>query len=266
MHLAHIGTTLLHWLSIPFKSRRWTAAITLFLCISLWGCSNSVQAGGPVDAKFKDQVLQVIRENPQVILDSVRDYQKKQQQTREQGQQSFLQSLKTNPTSIIGQSPVRGAKNGKTLLVEFSDFQCPYCAKAHDTLKQMLARFPDRVTLVYKHFPLTSIHPQALPAAKAAWAAGQQGKFWEYHDALFDKQDQLGEDLFKQTAQALKLDAAKFDRDRNSNEATKAVEQDTKLGEEIGVDGTPFFVVSGEKFSGPVQLPDLEALLAQSNG
>jgi protein-disulfide isomerase len=246
----------------------WRRSLTIFVmiaCLSLWGCTDALKGGtGQPDSKFKEQVLQVIRENPEVILESVREYQKKQQQSQDGARTSFLQALKTKPAEVVAQSPVKGAKDGKTVLVEFSDFQCPYCAKADESLKQLLSKFPNRLTLVYKHFPLTSIHPEALPAAKAAWAAGQQGKFWEYHDALFAQQERLSDSLYKEIAGSLKLDLKKFESDRTSQAATDAINQDLKLGEQIGVEGTPFFMLAGEKFSGNVQLPELEALLAQA--
>jgi protein-disulfide isomerase len=245
--------------------RKWVGAIAIVLCVFLWSCSNPVQAVDKIDPKFKEQVLQVIRENPEVILDSVRDYQKKQQKAAEDNRQAFLQTLKTKPNEVIGLSPLKGAKNSKVLLIEFSDFQCPYCAKAHETLNQLLPKYSTKLALVYKYLPLTSIHPEAMPSAKAAWAAGQQGKFWEYHDALFTNQDQLGEDLYKSIAQSLKLNMQKFESDRASNAAESAIDQDVKMAEKIGVDGTPFFLVSGAKFVGPIQLQDLDGFLAQGN-
>lgn len=247
--------------------KNWRRSLTVFVvisCLSLWGCADVLKSSnGQPDAKFKEQVLQVIRENPEVILESVRDHQKKQQQSQDGARNSFLQALKTRPAEIVAQSPVKGARDGKTVLIEFSDFQCPYCAKAGESLKQLLEKFPNRLTLVYKHFPLTSIHAEALPAAKAAWAAGQQGKFWDYHDALFAQQDKLSDSFYKEVADTLKLDTKKFESDRISQAASDAVNQDLKLGEQIGVDGTPFLMLAGEKFSGNVQLADLEALLSQ---
>ena len=237
------------------------AAVLLGFGLGSW--LSPLQAGNVVDPKLREQVLQILRENPEVILDSVKSYQRRQQEQQEKARQSFLQDMKTNPRKVIGQSPTRGAKDAKVVLVEFSDFQCPYCAKAEETLKQFMAKHQDKVTLVYKHLPLTQIHPNALPAAKAAWAAGQQGKFWEFHSALFAQQPQLGEPLYQEIAKTLKLDLPKFDRDRASDAATQAIEQDTKMATQLGVDGTPFFVMNGQAFSGGVQLADLEATLAQ---
>ncbi|MEB3337245.1 MAG: thioredoxin domain-containing protein, partial [Leptolyngbyaceae bacterium] len=180
-----------------------------------------------------------------------------------QSRQSLLQQMKTNPKQIIGQSPTLGSAAQKIVLVEFSDFQCPFCARASGILKEFMTRHGDEVTLTYKHLPLVSIHPEAMPAAKASWAAAQQGKFWEYHDALFAQQEQLGEALYLATAQALKLNLDKFNRDRKSEAANAAIQQDLAIAEKLGIEGTPFFIMNGETFSGAVPLSELEKILAK---
>ena len=114
-----------------------------------------------------------------------------------------------------------------------------------------------------KHFPLKEIHQQAEPAALAAWAAFQQGKFWEYHDALFEQQGKLGEEFYLELANTLKLDVDRFNRDRKSEEAKAAIKKDFELGKSLGVRGTPSFVVNGVFFSGVPEIKDLESLVAQ---
>lgn len=231
----------------------------LLVSLILFSCSAPVQADSKIDPNFEAQVLQVIRKNPQAILDSVQAYQRAQQDEQRKAQQSFIQELRENPKAAIGQSPTKG--NGKAILVEFSDFQCPYCQAAAGTVRQFVTKRGDRVTLVYKHLPLTSIHAQALPAAQAAWAAGQQGKFWEFHDALFEQQKQLGEPLYSSLAKSLGLDMTRFNRDRTSKAAEAAVNQDVQLAEKLGINGTPFFVMNGQVFSGDVELAALEQAL-----
>lgn len=238
--------------------------IWVVLSLALFSCSMPVSADSNVDPKFEQQVLQVIRKNPQVILDAVRSYQQSQEKSQQQAQQSFVRELQQNPQAVIGHSPTKGAKQGKVVLVEFSDFQCPYCSAASATLRQFMAKRQDQVTLVYKHLPLTSIHPQALPAAKAAWAAGQQGKFWEFHDALFSQQKQLSDGFYQDTAKKLGLDLAKFDRDRASQAAEAAIQQDVQVAEKLGINGTPFFVMNGVTLSGAVELSELEAALSKA--
>lgn len=237
----------------------------LLLSWVLLGCVTPVQADN-ISPQLEEQVLQIIRKHPEIIIESVQAYQKQRQEQQQQAQQAFVQSMKTNPRTIVGQSPTTGAKAGKVVLVEFSDFQCPYCAAAHDTLKQFMVKHQDEVMLVYKHFPLMTIHDQAMPAAKAAWSAGQQGKFWEYHDALFTNQKRLGEPLYQETAKALGLDLKRFDRDRASKAAEAAINQDILLAEKLGVEGTPFFVMNGAVLSGSVNSSELEAALAKVKG
>ncbi|GAB4186118.1 MAG: thioredoxin domain-containing protein [Coleofasciculaceae cyanobacterium] len=208
-----------------------------------------------------EQVLQIVRNHPEVLVESLQAYQQQQQAQLQQIRQAFLQALETNPNVVVRESPTTGATDLKVVLVEFSDFQCPYCAEAHKIIKQFMTKHQDEVTLVYKHFPLSSIHPEAMPAAKAAWAAFQQGKFWEYQDALFSQQDKLGEQLYLATAKSLNLDLEKFNSDRAN--ADGAIEEDMRLAETLGLTGTPFLVLNGEAFSGGVQLSDLEKALAR---
>ncbi len=239
----------------------------LLLSLALLSGSAPAQADSinpPATSSLEQQVLQIIRKHPEVILESVQNYQQQQQQQQQQRQQSFIQELKQNPKSIIAQSPTKGATLGKTVLVEFSDFQCPYCAAASGTVKQFVDQHKDQVTLVYKHFPLTSIHDQALPAAKAAWAAQAQGKFWDYHDALFANQKSLGESLYSQIAKNLGLDLNRFNRDRSSAAADRSIAADLQIAETLGLNGTPFFVMNGRAFSGAVDLATLEETLASA--
>ncbi len=236
--------------------RTWVAISLLFLVVT-W--SFSAQAAGRIDPQLEQQVLQIIREHPEAIIESVQAYQQLQQQKVNQTQQAFLQDLKTNPQTVIGESPITGSTQSNTVLIEFSDFQCPYCAEAHKTLKQLLAKYPNKVKLVYKNLPLVSIHAEALPSATAAWAAYQQGKFWEYHDALFTNQKQLGQALYLDIAKKLKLDLGKFKRDRTL--ATPAITKDIQLADKLAVSGTPFFVINSPTFSGVVQLADIESIL-----
>jgi protein-disulfide isomerase len=206
-------------------------------------------------------VLQIIREHPEVIIQSVQAYQQEEEQEMRSSRQAFLQQMQTNPAGIIGKSPTFGAKEQKIVLVEFSDFQCPFCSQAHDKVKAFMDKHQGEVTLTYKHLPLKSIHAEALPAARSAWAAQQQGKFWEYHDALFEQQDQLGEELYVAIADNLNLEMEQFNRDRNSKEAETAIDRDTQLALQLGINGTPFFFLNQEAFSGALEVSDMEKVL-----
>jgi protein-disulfide isomerase len=213
------------------------------------------------DSYAEEQILQTIRKHPEIIMEAVQLYQ--QQQEKRQGQllQEFSQQIKLNPGSTLTESPITGSIKAKVILVEFSDFQCPYCSGAYKTLKDFLTSHNKEVTLVYKHLPLENIHSEALPAAKAAWAAGRQGKFWEYHDALFEKQKNLSENLYLKIAKSLKLNIVKFDDDRTSEEASSAIQKDIDLAKRLEISGTPFFVMDTEYFSGAIPLRDFERAL-----
>ena len=146
--------------------------------------------------------------------------------------------------ALIGDSPTKGPADAPVVLVKFSDFECPYCAIAAAEMKAFTDSREDDVLYVYKHFPLVSIHPEAVPAAKATWAAAQQDQFWIYHDGLFAFQDQLGEDYYVSLAEQIGLDIEQFNRDRNSPEADAAVAQDAALSQQLGLRGTPSFLMT----------------------
>jgi protein-disulfide isomerase len=146
----------------------------------------------------------------------------------------------------VGTSAIKGNKNAPITVVEFSDFQCPYCARFSPTIDQVLKAYPNEVKFVYKDFPL-SFHKQAKNAAKAARAAGEQGKFWEMHDLIFEKYNLLTQEMFKEFAAKLNLDINKFLADFNSNKYDQLIQQDINLGRQSGVSGTPTLYMNGKR-------------------
>lgn len=240
-----------------------SALVALLLIVTSCASSGQSASAQLSDAQFEAKVLEILRKNPQVILDSVQTYQRSQSQQEEQARDKVLSQIRQEPRLLLRNAPVTGSTSQKIILAEFSDFECPYCAKAHEVVKEFMAKNSNDVTLVYKHFPLTQIHAQAEPAALASWAAFQQGKFWEYHNALFEQQSRLGEEFYVELAKTLKLDLDKFNRDRKSSEAKEAVKKDFELGKSLGVRGTPSFIMNGTFFSGVPNLKDLEDLVAQ---
>ncbi|MEL4895621.1 DsbA family protein [Crocosphaera sp. Alani8] len=237
--------------------------ITLLLIIGLTWIPKTIvpSAQAIVEPELEKTVLEIIRQHPEVLIESVQVYQQQQQEKQEQFIQSFLSQLKTNPQAIIADSPITGSLNKNNILIEFSDFQCPYCRQAYETVKEFVAAHDD-VTLVYKHFPLSNIHPQGIPAAKASWAAKQQGKFWEYYDNLFEKPDRLGEELYIEIANNLNLDMEKFEEDRRSKKADLAIAKDMQLAQKIGIRGTPLFVFNDRFLPGSIPLSTLEEALS----
>jgi len=145
----------------------------------------------------------------------------------------------------------KGNKNAQIVLIEYSDFQCPACAIYYPLVNKLSEELGDKISFVYRHFPLKQ-HQNAEPAAWAAEAAGRQGKFWEMHDLIFENQkiwsDQKNaEELFIKYAEALSLDMAKFKEDVGSKEINEKVESDYQSGLRAGVDSTPTFFLNGKR-------------------
>jgi protein-disulfide isomerase len=149
--------------------------------------------------------------------------------------------------NLRGDEPQKGPDDALVTIIEFADYQCPYCEKALGPLEEVLADHEGDVRLVYKHFPL-QMHPAAGPAARAAWAAQQQGKFWEMHRFLFEQKASLAN--LEAKARELGLDLGKLQADIASKEASEAVDDDFKAGGMVGVTGTPHFFVNGHRFKG----------------
>ncbi|HJL20284.1 MAG TPA: thioredoxin domain-containing protein [Sandaracinaceae bacterium LLY-WYZ-13_1] len=150
----------------------------------------------------------------------------------------------------VAGAPSRGSPMAPVTIVEFSDFECPYCGRAHPIVQQVLREFEGQVRLVFKHFPLSS-HSHAMPAARAAVAAGNQDRFWEMHDLLFEHQRQLEEEDLERYAEQLGLDMERFRADMQSEETQQRVEADKEQGQELGVEGTPTFFIDGRRFREP---------------
>lgn len=145
--------------------------------------------------------------------------------------------------------PSRGADStAKITLIEFADFQCPYCAKVLETVESVMAAYPGKIRLVFRHYPL-SFHDKAPKAAEAAACADEQGQFWKFHDALFASQE-LEVDAMKLQAQQLGLDAKKFDSCLDSGRMASVVKKDMAAGQSAGVSGTPAFFINGVMLSG----------------
>ncbi len=173
----------------------------------------------------------------------------------------------------IGGSPYLGPKNAKVTVIEFSDFECPFCGAAMGTQEELIKRFksqnPDweaavpkleelakqgKIRLVFKQFPLPAdsppFHKFAQEAAEASECANEQGKFWEYHDQLFENQEKLGKDLYIEIAGKLGLNKDKFTQCIESNKYKQKVKDELDYGKQIGVSGTPTFFINGLKLVG----------------
>ena len=162
----------------------------------------------------------------------------------------------------VAGAPSLGPEKAKITLVEFSDFQCPYCAVAAPVFGALLKAYPDQVKLIFKQYPL-EIHDHALLAAAAALAAKQQNKFWEMHDVMFANRHNLSREQLLVMAKGIGLNMAKFQADLDSPEIKKAVEQDVRDGDDARVEGTPTLFINGQRYNGPLNATALKAILDQ---
>jgi protein-disulfide isomerase len=151
---------------------------------------------------------------------------------------------------LSGRDHVLGTSAAAVTLLEYGDYECPFCAAAHPAVTHMLKLVPDDVLFAYRHFPLTQIHPHAQQAAEAAEAAGAQGRFWEMHDVLFAHQDRLTVRDLVGYASALGLDLARFTSELQIGAHTARVREDFLSGVRSGVNGTPTFFVNGIRHNG----------------
>jgi len=179
----------------------------------------------------------------------------------QQARQAFYAHLREQAKVVVLLSPprvevsvdparVRGNPKAKVMIVEFSDFQCPYCGGVQATLQSVLAKHPETVALAYRDMPMSKIHPLARKAAEAARCAGEQGKFWEYHDLLFADQSKLDQDGLMDKARTLKLDEQRFESCLGSEKFRAQIQQDSQDGMRAGVSGTPGFFINGIFLSG----------------
>lgn len=167
---------------------------------------------------------------------------------------SFVYSQKASERANEGvtlEARVKGNPEAKTVLVEYSDFQCPACAQFYPVVREIVEEHGADLKVEYRHFPLINIHPQAVPAAKAAEAAGVQGKFWEMHDKLFDNQATWSRAsnpsaYFNQYAEEIGLDVDQFKRHKDSSMIADAINDSFNEARDLGFTGTPTFMLNGE--------------------
>jgi protein-disulfide isomerase len=160
-----------------------------------------------------------------------------------------------------------GAPDAPVVLLEYGDYECPYCAAARPALEGLVADNPEALRLAYRHFPLTATHPHALTAAEAAEAAGAQGRFWEMHDLLYKNQRRLEYERLLEYAGRLDLDLARFTRELSGRAYLEEVRRDFRRGIRDGVNGTPTILINGRRYDGPRDRASLlAAIYAQLAG
>lgn len=163
-------------------------------------------------------------------------------------------------------APIRGAEKAPVTIVKFEDFQCPFCKSAQPTFKDLLKKYNGKVRVMHKDLPLEAIHPLARQAAEAARCAGEQGKFWEYHDQLYSISPKLSIEDLKSSAKQVGLNSAAFDQCLTSGKYRAAVQKDLNDGAQLGLTGTPAFFINGRDMTGAQPLEAFAAVIDEELG
>jgi protein-disulfide isomerase len=212
--------------------------------IGQWFEENQARLGGRSLEELYPQIRQYLFQQAQArAIDELA--------RRIEGERKVVYMLEPFESGIsLEGAPVVGPSNAAVTLVEFSDFECPFCGSFFQTVKEIEENYGDRVRIVFKQFPLTAIHPQAFKAAEASLCAHDQGRFWDMHDLLFAEQDRLDVAALKEKAGRLGLDQEEFDACLNSGRHADAIRADLEEGARLGIEGTPALFVNGVPLPG----------------
>jgi protein-disulfide isomerase len=220
-----------------------------------------------VDAFYEQNKAQIPKPKAEIAT-QIKNYL--EQQGQQKAHQAYFENLQKKYKVDIKMEPVRvevaatgpasGPAAAPVTIVEFSDFQCPYCSRLTPTLDQVKKKYGDKVRIVFRQFPLP-MHPNAQKAAEAALCANDQGKFWQLHDAMFSNQSALGVDQLKAKAVELGLKAEDFNKCLDSGAKAAVIEADKKAGSEAGVNGTPAMFINGRFLSGAVPFEQVSTVI-----
>jgi protein-disulfide isomerase len=203
-----------------------------------------------------------LRVGPDKVHDQIGDYLREQRV--ESRKNEFFKTLRSKAKITtylksppifradvaVNGAPFKGTERAAVTIVKFEDFQCPYCKTVQTTYQELLKRYNGKVRLVHKDLPLDAIHPQARQAAEAARCAGEQGKFWEYHDILYTNSPKAAVDELKSYAKEVGINAASFEQCFTSGKYKGLVQKDLSEGAQLGLTGTPTFFINGREMSG----------------
>jgi protein-disulfide isomerase len=232
----------------------------------------------------KAELKKALEANPDVLLDVLRSKKKevfemvsqaaqeeqmrRQKEEEEREKKEFEEAFKNPLKPVIPEaSRIRGNKDAKLTLVEYSDFQCPYCTRGAKTVEELRKKLGDKLRFVYKHLPLP-MHPQAGPAAQWFEAAAMQSpeKAWAFHDKMFENQKDLGVEFFKKTGKELGFDVKKLEADANSKAVADKVQADADEAHKFGFTGTPGFLLNGVPIRGAYPVDYFEMIIARLEG
>lgn len=240
-----------------FKLSSLRLPIAIGMVFTLAACNN--------DANLKDRLAEILKENPEIVTKSIEQNpavyveaiqkavgaaqadlaKKKEEEEKKRYEESFNNPLQPN---IRSDEAIRGPKDAPLTLVEYSDFECPFCFRGYETVNELMEKYEGKIRFVYKHLPL-SFHPQAMIAAQYFEAIRIQSpeKAFEFHDEIFKNQKKLqnGEAFLKSIAKNLKVDMKKLEADVNSEAVMARIAEDQKEAEKFGIQGTPGFLING---------------------
>ncbi len=229
-----------------------------------------------------DQLKQTLNEHPDIVLDVIKNHpaefvetinvafqqaqvKKQQDQVRELATERETEFKNPKKAKVESGRAIAGSKAAPITIIEYSDFQCPYCSRGYETIKQVQEKYGDRVRVIYKHLPL-EMHPMAMPAAKyfEAIALQDSKKAYQFHDKIFENQDKLNlqkEKYLESVAQELSLNMKKLKRDINSDVVKKRIEADMAEAKKFNFTGTPGFLVNGVSIRGAYPLSEFESVI-----
>ncbi len=233
--------------------------ISLFITLLLFNTSPAPAQENRFENQLREFIKQVIRENPELVYETVNRHIQKQKEAQQKQQ---IENALKNPVedTVTADNPAKGEENAVITIIEYSDFQCPHCANASQMLERLMQKYPGKIRRVFKNNPLED-HPFSLQAAAAALAAHRQGKFWLYHDLLFFNGPDLTEDMFTKIAKDLSLDMELFEKDRKSEEIAKQIAGEKTKINALGITGTPSFILNGVLINGAQPQPLFEQII-----
>ena len=224
--------------------------------IQTWFNENQARLGGRALDQVRSQIVDLLTKERRKEATNTLEQRLREEQKVTVAYEPFRLTFNN------AGAPTKGKADAPITLVEFSDFQCPYCQAAAPVLKQVADKFGDKVQIVYRQYPIPSLHPFAIKAAEASLCANEQGKFWELHDAMFADQKKLAVSDIKATAKQLGLNSKKFDSCLDSGRFVEQVQNDQREAERSGVNGTPAMFINGHYVEGgSVPFSTIEALI-----
>ncbi len=220
------------------------------------------------EAFYEQNKARITRPKDEALMGQIKQYlgAQRQQEAREaliarlEAAHEVTYKLEPRRVEVAAVGPAKGPENAPVTVVEFSDFECPYCARLAPTMDQVVSTYGDKVRVVFRQFPL-NFHPHAQKAAEASLCANEQGKFWELHDAMFQNQQQIAVDNLKAKAAELGLDAEQFNSCVDNGKYAAQVATDLQQGSQAGVSGTPALFVNGRFINGAVPFADIAKVI-----